>query len=408
MTDENEVAPELAETLLEAIGHHQQGKLDVAEKLYNTVLHQAPGHPDALHFLGVLLHQSGKSQMAIESIQASIAVCPSHPDVHVNLGNILKDLGKPNEAETCYRQAIALAPQHVNARHNLAILLSEQDQLDEAVTAYRAVIHLQPDHDIARYHLGMILYKLGHVEQAVVSFQEWLELDPDNPRAQHMLAAWTGKDQPARAQDDYIREVFDGFAESFDEQLGKLGYRAPQLLAEVIQRGMKAPEARLDVLDAGCGTGLCGPYLRPYSRRLAGVDISQGMLEKAHGLDVYDELITAELTILCEGSAESYDLIVAADTLCYFGDLKKILKAMVVALRPGGHVAFTLEQATPDQNNSGFQLNTHGRYSHTENYARHVLKETGLGIRSSGHAILRMENNVPVHGLVVLANIPDA
>ena len=29
---------------------------------------------------------------------------------------------------------------------------------------------------------------------------------------------------------------------------------------------------QLDVLDAGCGTGLCGPLLAPYARRLVGVD----------------------------------------------------------------------------------------------------------------------------------------
>ena len=37
----------------------------------------------------------------------------------------------------------------------------------------------------------------------------------------------------------------------------------------------------LDVLDAGCGTGLCGPLVAPYARRLVGVDLSERMLARA-------------------------------------------------------------------------------------------------------------------------------
>ena len=40
----------------------------------------------------------------------------------------------------------------------------------------------------------------------------------------------------------------------------------------------------LDVLDLGCGTGLCGPLLRPYARALAGVDLSPQMLERMRGV----------------------------------------------------------------------------------------------------------------------------
>ena len=45
------------------------------------------------------------------------------------------------------------------------------------------------------------------------------------------------------------------------------------------------------ILDAGCGTGLCGPLLKPWARRLVGVDLSGGMLEKARALQLYDEHI---------------------------------------------------------------------------------------------------------------------
>ena len=50
------------------------------------------------------------------------------------------------------------------------------------------------------------------------------------------------------------------------------------------------------MLDAGCGTGLCGPLIAPYARRLVGVDLSERMLAQARARDVYDELVKGELT----------------------------------------------------------------------------------------------------------------
>ena len=55
-------------------------------------------------------------------------------------------------------------------------------------------------------------------------------------------------------------------AESFDAHLlENLDYRAPALIAEALKEQMSEPVANLDVLDAGCGTGLCGEFLRSYA-----------------------------------------------------------------------------------------------------------------------------------------------
>jgi len=46
-----------------------------------------------------------------------------------------------------------------------------------------------------------------------------------------MLAAASGEDVPARADDRYIVKTFNRFAASFDEKLQRLEYCAPQLVA---------------------------------------------------------------------------------------------------------------------------------------------------------------------------------
>src|SRR6201999_2336722 len=102
---------------------------------------------------------------------------------------------------------------------------------------------------------------------------------------------------PQRASDGFVRETFDDFAESFDHNLQELQYRAPQLLAGTINRHVTSAAAGgLVTLDVGCGAGLCGPLLRPISRRLVGIDLSPNMLSKAAARAVYEQLNFGELT----------------------------------------------------------------------------------------------------------------
>jgi Tfp pilus assembly protein PilF len=50
----------LQAVLAEAFGHHQAGRLALAEPLYQRVLSAEPRHADALHLYGVLACRSGR------------------------------------------------------------------------------------------------------------------------------------------------------------------------------------------------------------------------------------------------------------------------------------------------------------------------------------------------------------
>ena len=102
-----------------------------------------------------------------------------------------------------------------------------------------------------------------------------------------MLAACTGEAAPPRASDNYVRDTFDAFAGSFDQVLDQLGYRAPGLIGELLDRDLPAADASLMIADAGCGTGLCGEFLRPRAKRLVGIDLSPGMLARARARGKY-------------------------------------------------------------------------------------------------------------------------
>jgi predicted TPR repeat methyltransferase len=156
---------------------------------------------------------------------------------------------------------------------------------------------------------------------------------------------FTDESSETRASDDYIRKIFDSFSDSFDMVLKGFEYKAPFLVADAVKDIYRTSPQALTTLNAGCGTGLCGPLLKPYAKQIVGVDLSAGMLAKAEQRGCYDELIQAELTAFIQGHSASYDVSVAADTPVYFGDLAMVAKAVAGAVRPGGHFVFTVERS---------------------------------------------------------------
>jgi predicted TPR repeat methyltransferase len=431
----------LDEAISIAIRLQQNEQWAAAADIYRRVLEIVPDFPEAVHFSGVLAHQQGRSEQAIALIERSLELAPDRANWYSNLGIVLKDRLKLEEAsaafhraialdpehanaysnlgvvlraqgdvvvaEAAYRSAIRLNPEHLDAYTNLGILLAAQKRIPEAVVCYCKVITLKPSHPDARRLLALAHVTVGEVDKARDIFAEWLKDEPDNPIARHMLAACSGQDVPVRASDSFVETLFDGFAASFDSKLARLSYRAPELVARMLTELPVEPTKSLDVLDAGCGTGLCGPLIAPYARRMAGVDLSARMLAQAEERHVYDELVKGELTAYLHASAAgAFDVIVSADTLVYFGSLDEVVGAAAHALRPGGRLIFTVEECVDPS--VELRISPHGRYTHTRAYVERVLATANLRPEIVG-AELRTEGGAPVAGLVVRATkAPDA
>jgi predicted TPR repeat methyltransferase len=389
-----------------------------------------------MHFSGVIAHQLGRHEEALALIEASIALAPAQADWYSNLGIVRKAQTKLAHAIAAFEQAIALDPGHVNAYNNLGVLLRAQGRFAESEAAYLKATELDPDHKDVHQNLGILFYSQRRMREAVACFckvitldpahahalrllatchcvigeydkaveicERWVAEQPEDPLARHTLAACSGRNVPARASDAYIETVFDNFAASFDAKLALLAYRAPALVTSMLaDSGIEAAKA-LDVLDVGCGTGLCGPLLREYAARLVGVDLSARMLDQARERAVYDQLIKGELTAELRSRRDAVDVIVSADTLVYFGALEGVVAAAAEALRPGGYFVFTVEELVNADASTDYCLRPHGRYNHSRGYVERLLTNAGLQ-PAIATAELRLEAGVPVDGLVVRA-----
>jgi predicted TPR repeat methyltransferase len=439
MTDASAKKPRevgLNEAIAIALKLQKEGDLDGAEKIYRRILEELPGHVDAMHYLGLIAFESGDLPAAERIIGYALAAAPDHADAHSNMGLVLRAQERMAESIAEFDRAIELKPGHANAYSNRGMVLRALERLDEAEQSYLKAIEVNPEHAEAHHNLGTLLAARGRVKEAVYHFsvattldpghrqvwrslayaysrigdrknairvaREWVEKNPGDAVAEHTLASVSGEHVPPRASDAYVERIFDEFAASFDSRLGSLGYRAPELVVKLLELQRGPADGNAEVLDAGCGTGLCAPFLKPYARHLVGVDLSANMLERAAQRGGYDELVKAELTEYLTQHAGRFDIIVSADTLCYFGDLERVLAAAAGALRIGGSLSFTLEESHGD-GGGGFALHAHGRYSHARAYVEGILGRCGLEVHVE-EAQLRMEGGEPVVGLVIGGN----
>jgi len=381
---------------------HTDGRLDEAERNYRKSLGLQPGSFATLFNLGRLLQRQRRFDEAAECYRRAAEIAPGSTEALTGMGESLFGRGRFLEALMAFVNASTSDPQGAIGHFHVGRTLDVLDRPDEAEPHYRRAIELDPREAAPRLHLVRLLDRVGRRDDAVAAMAEWRLRMPDDPIAVHLLAALSQVEVPLRASAAYVRTAFDSFAENFEATLAHLGYRGPELIGMGLAgEGVEATGA-LDVLDLGCGTGLAGHVLRPYARRLVGMDLSPAMLAEAARAQVYDELVEGDLVTLLDERVEAFDLIAAADTFIYFGALETAIAGAAKALRPGGRLIFTVERFEP-AGHEPWRLTSTGRYAHAERYVREVLERAGLTVARVEPAALRQEFGMTVAGLLAAA-----
>ena len=403
------------DTLRSALIAHNAGRLTEAEVGYSRVLRRNPNDAQALYGLGLLSYHSGAREKGIQYLARSLEYAPGNGRGWITLGSMYVETGRAAEAKSAYGRATQVAPELSDGWYNVGICLKREGDFEGAIAQLRRSAACATPFPQAYDALAALFYEQGRLREAAQTLADWAVRDPKNPKALHMAAAAEAREAPSRASDEYVRTHFDASADGFDANLKDLNYRAPELVAEVLRdfvalteappadaRSAAPAPALSVVLDAGCGTGLCGPLVRPLCRTLIGVDLSPKMLARAQSRGCYDELVAAELAAFMRSRPGAFDAIVCADTLVYFGPLEDPLRAARDALRRAGPFVFTAE-ALANGEAADHKLQLSGRYAHGEGYLRRVLAAVGFEVEALNRVTLREERSVGVPGYLVAA-----
>lgn len=300
----------------------------------------------------------------------------------------------------------AFADRRAVTVQELAELASDLRYRDKVLAAYvcqRRAVELAPSESEYWHVLGELAHIIGHRNEARAAYETYHGFFPDDVEVAHVLNALRDEKPPQRASDEYIENLYARFAGFYEENVvGELQYKAPQVLMAAVTH-VCGGKGGMSVLDLGCGTGLFGASVRPLARKLAGIDLSLAMIDKARSRGIYDRLEKGEITKwLSQNSGERYDLIAICDTLIYFGDLRQVICPAARLLMPGGVIAFTVEAGDEHP----FRLTDSGRFSHQREHIAEVASEAALRVASLERQPLRSEYGRQVVGWVAVLQSP--
>jgi predicted TPR repeat methyltransferase len=358
--------------------------------------------------LGILMLELGRTADAVACLAEASDAEPGNPGFATGLATAREAAGDPDAALAVLRRCTIVSPRQVEPRNAAILLCVRRRDFRQAIRLAEETRRAGIADACSFGLLGHALSSLGRHEEAADAYSEALKLGPDDPYVRHLVAAAGIVPSATRAPAEYLRAVFDGYADRFEQHLVALGYRMPGLFRAALRQhpGIAAGERVGPVLDLGCGTGLVALAIADLPvGPLIGVDIAPRMLAQAKAKGLYAELREADvMTVLgqkeplppagevetrsgegegdrvapkqasaaCQpdhphpalradpgsspgqalspraGEVSGYPLILAADVFCYFGALKDVFAAAHTSLTPGGWLVCSVEELLPD------------------------------------------------------------
>jgi predicted TPR repeat methyltransferase len=368
------------------------------------------GDPEAKAILGSALLALGLTADAVACLGEAVAGAPDAFDYRQALSAALENAGDTEAALRTLTDGIALQPLSVMMR-NAAILLCIRRRDFNGAVRFAEHARSHGVADATSFGMkGHALSNLGQYDAAAIAYKDALDLAPEDPYVRHLVAATGAIPDAKRAPETYIRVVFDGYADHFEEHLVSLRYGIPGAIRSALQTHPKivAGLPLGPVLDLGCGTGMVGVAIEDLLLGpLTGVDLSPRMLALARAKQIYGELRESDIVTDLEVHRQHWPMIVAADVLCYFGPLDELLAQIHQSLEPGGWFIFSAEEMLADYDgvmpgNGKWALLRQGRYSHASDYVHETACAAGFRVLRVERPIVRYEAGVVVPGLLLV------
>jgi predicted TPR repeat methyltransferase len=424
------IKPDFIEALANrATAFSEMARLEEAIAAFDQVLAMEPNHPLTWNNRGNALLALNRAEEAIEAYDTALSIFPGLQEATANRrraidvlrgtnsrfadsvytkGVLLMREGRFPEAIAAFDEALEVRPNFVDAMSNRATSLAEEKRYDEALAAFDQALAIDAEHAISWNNRANTLAAMKRFEDAVASYDRALELSPMFLEAQdNRLNALFELKRAKRCPPAYMRGLFDDFSSHYDEtMLEKLRYRAHLHLRELAQRVLPRLTPTWRILDLGCGTGLVGETFKDPATggRLDGIDIAPRMIDAARARGIYDDLVLGDLETVLHAPGPTYELILAADTMIYIGDLAPTFSGVAKRLEPEGFYIFAVESAAEGE----WQQTAANRFRHGLAYLKAEAERAGLIFVDAMECTLRYEANTPVAGLAVALQKPPA
>lgn len=136
-----------------AMTHHEEGRLDEAERLYREVAAHGYRVGDVKRLMAGLADEAGRLDVALMRWQEIVNTAPDDVPALSALGSVLLRLGRAGEAVEAFAAAARRAPDNPDAAAALGVALSDAGRRDEALATLLEAAERWPDVPLIRHRL---------------------------------------------------------------------------------------------------------------------------------------------------------------------------------------------------------------------------------------------------------------
>ena len=130
--------------------------------------------------------------------------------------------------------------------------------------------------------------------------------------------------------------------EQFNKDMIEWNYQAPQNTVKLFDQ--HTPNKNINILDAGCGSGLVGIELQKYGyTKITGADFSQEMLSLIPQ-NIYQKLELIDLNEKLKYKDNLYDAITCVGTFTYGHVKAHALNELIRVIKKDGLICFTINE----------------------------------------------------------------
>ena len=128
----------------------------------------------------------------------------------------------------------------------------------------------------------------------------------------------------------------------YNKNMISWNYQAPQNTVKLFNK--HAPNKDINILDAGCGSGLVGIELQKYGyTKITGADFSQEMLDLIPN-NIYHQLELIDLNEKLKYEDNFFDAITCVGTFTYGHVKANALNELIRILKKNGLICFTINE----------------------------------------------------------------
>jgi len=274
-------------------------------------------------------------------------------------------------------------PLESSYQHGCELLNS--GQFKEAKMRFKFVLWRKPSHAKSWYQLALAHFSLQEKYEGIKALNKSLAFNTNDEEALYLKATIEGgkyADQysPHTTPIRMVKAEFAERADGYNHHEFERNYIGHLLISRAM---MNIPYMERIILDAGCGAGMGAPTLRPFAKKLIGVDISPHMIAEARAfpMQFYDEFIEVDIRDhLLRTKPNQYDAITSSNVIPIIGGLAPVMDGVANALTHEGYFIFNCYAL---QAMEGYQfINEMGRFSHSKNYIKQQAGRANLEVIS--------------------------